>query len=218
MNLYQENHDLLAICKLAPVIPVLVVDETTNAVPLAKALIAGGLRVIEVTLRTENAFDVIEVMAANTKEGIIGAGTLLSKEDVYAAKRAGASFGVSPGVTDQILSACAEVKLPLLPGAATPSEVMNLLFKGYSVQKFFPAQSNGGVAALKSILGPMPDVSFCPTGGVTSTNALDYLSLENVVCVGGSWVAPKDKIKAADWQAITKLARHASALSKHSDT
>ena len=217
MNLYQENHELLAICKLAPVIPVLVVDETTNAVPLAKALIAGGLRVIEVTLRTENAFDVIEGMAANTTEGIIGAGTLLSKEDVYAAKRAGASFGVSPGATDQILSACAEVKLPLLPGAATPSEVMNLLSKGYSVQKFFPAESNGGIVALKSIQGPMADVSFCPTGGVTSTNALDYLSLENVVCVGGSWVAPKDKIKAADWQAITKLAHHASALSKHSD-
>ena len=218
MNLYQENHDLLAICKLAPVIPILMVDDTTNAVPLAKALIAGGLRVIEVTLRTENAFDVIEVMAANTAEGIIGAGTLLSKEDVYAAKRAGASFGVSPGVTDQILSACAEVKLPLLPGAATPSEVMNLLSKGYSVQKFFPAESNGGIAALKSILGPIPGVSFCPTGGVTSTNALDYLSLKNVPCVGGSWVAPQNKIKNADWQAITELARQAYSLNEHFNT
>ena len=218
MSLYQENYDLLAICKLAPVIPVLMVDDTANAAPLAKALIAGGLRVIEVTLRTKNAFDVIENMAANTTEGIIGAGTLLSTEDVYAAKRAGARFGVSPGVTDQILRACAEVKLPLLPGAATPSEVMNLLAKGYSVQKFFPAESNGGIAALKSIRGPIPDVSFCPTGGVTPTNALDYLSLENVACVGGSWVAPENKIKAADWQAITELARHASALSKNSDT
>jgi len=218
MSLYQENYDLLAICKLAPVIPVLAVDDTANAAPLAKALIAGGLRVIEVTLRTKNAFDVIENMAANTTEGIIGAGTLLSTEDVYAAKRVGARFGVSPGVTDQILRACAEVKLPLLPGAATPSEVMNLLAKGYSVQKFFPAESNGGIAALKSIRGPIPDVSFCPTGGVTPTNASDYLSLENVACVGGSWVAPENKIKAADWQAITELARHASALSKHSDT
>ena len=218
MSLYQKNYDLLAICKLAPVIPVLAVDDTANAAPLAKALIAGGLRVIEVTLRTNNAFDVIEVMAASATEGIIGAGTLLSKEDVYAAKRAGARFGVSPGITDQILRACAEVKLPLLPGAATPSEVMNLLAKGYSVQKFFPAESNGGITALKSILGPIPDVSFCPTGGVTSTNALDYLSLKNVICVGGSWVAPKNKIKAADWQAITKLARNASALSKHSNT
>ncbi len=217
MSLYQKNYDLLAICKLAPVIPVLAVDDTANAAPLAKALIAGGLRVIEVTLRTNNAFDVIEVMAASATEGIIGAGTLLSKEDVYAAKRAGARFGVSPGITDQILRACAEVKLPLLPGAATPSEVMNLLAKGYSVQKFFPAESNGGITALKSILGPIPDVSFCPTGGVTSTNALDYLSLKNVICVGGSWVAPQNKIKAADWQAITKLARQASALSKHSD-
>ncbi len=217
MSLYQKNYDLLAICKLAPVIPVLAVDDTANAAPLAKALIAGGLRVIEVTLRTNNAFDVIEVMAASATEGIIGAGTLLSKEDVYAAKRAGARFGVSPGITDQILRACAEVKLPLLPGAATPSEVMNLLAKGYSVQKFFPAESNGGITALKSILGPIPDVSFCPTGGVTSTNALDYLSLKNVICVGGSWVAPQNKIKAADWQAITKLARQASALSNHSD-
>ena len=200
---YKDNHDLLDICKLTPVIPVLVVDDTAKAVPLAKALIGGGLRVLEVTLRTENALDVIKEMAASTTEGIIGAGTLLSKEDVYAAKNAGASFGVSPGITDQILKACAEVKLPLLPGAATPSEVMNLLAKGYSVQKFFPAESNGGVAALKSMLGPIPEVSFCPTGGVTSTNALDYLSLKNVRCVGSSWIAPENKIKTADWQAIT---------------
>lgn len=212
---YKDNHDLLDICKLTPVIPVLVVDDTAKAVPLAKALIGGGLRVLEVTLRTENALDVIKEMAASTTEGIIGAGTLLSKEDVYAAKNAGASFGVSPGITDQILKACAEVKLPLLPGAATPSEVMNLLAKGYSVQKFFPAESNGGVAALKSMLGPIPEVSFCPTGGVTSTNALGYLSLKNVPCVGGSWIAPKNKIKTADWQAITELARRAYALNKH---
>jgi 2-dehydro-3-deoxyphosphogluconate aldolase/(4S)-4-hydroxy-2-oxoglutarate aldolase len=192
---YKDNHDLLDICKLTPVIPVLVVDDTAKAVPLAKALIGGGLRVLEVTLRTENALDVIKEMAAGTTEGIIGAGTLLSKEDVYAAKNAGASFGVSPGITDQILKACAEVKLPLLPGAATPSEVMNLLAKGYSVQKFFPAESNGGVAALKSMLGPIPEVSFCPTGGVTSTNALGYLSLKNVPCVGGSWIAPEKKLK-----------------------
>ena len=215
MNSYKKNHDLLDICKLTPVIPVLVVDDTAKAVPLAKALIGGGLRVLEVTLRTENALDVIKEMAASTTEGIIGAGTLLSKEDVYAAKNAGASFGVSPGITDQILKACAEVKLPLLPGAATPSEVMNLLAKGYSVQKFFPAESNGGIAALKSMLGPIPEVSFCPTGGVTSTNALGYLSLKNVPCVGGSWVAPENKIKTADWQAITELARRAYALNKH---
>ena len=218
MNSYKESRDLLDICKLAPVIPVLVVDDTASAVPLAKALIGGGLRVLEVTLRTKNALDVIKEMVANTTEGIIGAGTLLSEEDVYAAKNAGASFGVSPGITDQILRACAEVKLPLLPGAATPSEVMTLLARGYSVQKFFPAESNGGIAALKSILGPIPGVSFCPTGGVTSTNALDYLSLKNVPCVGGSWVAPKNKIKNADWQAITELARRAFALNEHLNT
>ena len=218
MNSHKESHDLLDICKLAPVIPVLVVDDTASAVPLAKALIGGGLRVLEVTLRTKNALDVIKEMVANTTEGIIGAGTLLSEEDVYAAKNAGASFGVSPGITDQILRACAEVKLPLLPGAATPSEVMTLLARGYSVQKFFPAESNGGIAALKSILGPIPGVSFCPTGGVTSANALDYLSLKNVPCVGGSWVAPENKIKNADWKAITELARRAYALNEHFNT
>ena len=155
-------------------------------------------------------------MVNNNAEGIIGAGTLLSENDVYAAKKAGAKFGVSPGATEQILRACAEVNLPLLPGAATPSEVMSLLSKGYSVQKFFPAESNGGVKALKSILGPIPGVRFCPTGGVTSTNAIDYLSLANVPCVGGSWVAPENKIKAADWHAITELARSTQALRKPS--
>ena len=138
------------------------------------------------------------------------------KRQVYAAKKAGAKFGVSPGATEQILRACAEVSLPLLPGAATPSEVMSLLSKGYSVQKFFPAESNGGVKALKSILGPIPGVSFCPTGGVTPTNAIDYLSLTNVPCVGGSWVAPENKIKAADWHAITELARSTQAFRKPS--
>ena len=152
MTSYQENHDLLKICTLAPVIPVLVVDETSKAVPLAKALITGGLKVLEVTLRTDNALAVIKEMVNSNAEGIIGAGTLLSEKDVYAAKKAGAKFGVSPGATEQILRACAEVSLPLLPGAATPSEVMSLLSKGYSVQKFFPAESNGGVKALKSIL------------------------------------------------------------------
>ena len=155
-------------------------------------------------------------MVNSNAEGIIGAGTLLSEKDVYAAKKAGAKFGVSPGATEQILRACAEVSLPLLPGAATPSEVMSLLSKGYSVQKFFPAESNGGVKALKSILGPIPGVSFCPTGGVTPTNAIDYLSLTNVPCVGGSWVAPENKIKAADWRAITELARSTQAFRKPS--
>jgi len=216
MTSYQGNHDLLNICTLAPVIPVLVVDEISKAVPLAKALITGGLRVLEVTLRTDNALAVIKEMVNNNAEGIIGAGTLLSENDVYAAKKAGAKFGVSPGATEQILRSCAEVNLPLLPGAATPSEVMSLLSKGYSVQKFFPAESNGGVKALKSILGPIPGVRFCPTGGVTSTNAIDYLSLANVPCVGGSWVAPENKIKAADWHAITQLARSTQALRKPS--
>ena len=150
-------------------------------------------------------------MVNNNAEGIIGAGTLLSENDVYAAKKAGAKFGVSPGATEQILRACAEVSCHCYQ--VRPHLRSNeFISKGYSVQKFFPAESNGGVKALKSILGPIPGVSFCPTGGVTPTNAIDYLSLTNVPCVGGSWVAPENKIKAADWHAITELARSTQAL------
>lgn len=200
-----------ALCRLAPVIPVLVIDDASKARPLAEALVAGGLPVLEVTLRTPAALDAIREMA-KVEGGIVGAGTLLTPEDVAAAIAAGAKFGVSPGATDRLLDACEAADLPLLPGIATSTEAMRLLERGYSVQKFFPAEANGGVPALKSIGAPIPQVRFCPTGGVSPANAPDYLALSNTLCVGGSWVAPKDLVAAGDWAAIEELARTAAAL------
>ncbi|WP_305969835.1 MULTISPECIES: bifunctional 4-hydroxy-2-oxoglutarate aldolase/2-dehydro-3-deoxy-phosphogluconate aldolase [unclassified Mameliella] len=200
-----------ALCRIAPVIPVLVVDDVATARPLAEALVAGGLPVLEVTLRTPVALDAIREMA-KVEGGIVGAGTLLTPQDVAAAKEAGAKFGVSPGATDRLLQACEDADLPLLPGAATSSEAMRLLERGYSVQKFFPAEANGGVPALKSIGAPIPQVRFCPTGGVSPSNAPDYLALSNTLCVGGSWVAPKDAVAKGDWARIEDLARKAAAL------
>jgi len=199
------------LCNLAPVIPVLVLDEVTTARPLAEALVAGGLPVLEVTLRTPVALDVISEMT-KVKGGVVGAGTLLTPQDVKNAVDAGATFGVSPGATDTLLDACEEADLPLLPGAATSSEVMRLLERGYRVQKFFPAESNGGAPALKTIGAPLPQVKFCPTGGVSPANARTYLGLSNTLCVGGSWVAPKELITAKDWPAIEALAAEAAAL------
>jgi 2-dehydro-3-deoxyphosphogluconate aldolase/(4S)-4-hydroxy-2-oxoglutarate aldolase len=200
-----------ALCRKAPVIPVLVIDDVETAAPLARALVAGGLPVLEVTLRTPAALDVIRAMA-EVEGGIVGAGTLLTPQDVTNAKAAGAQFGVSPGTTDTLLEACEAADMPLLPGAATASEAMRLLERGYRVQKFFPAEANGGAPALKAIGAPIPQVSFCPTGGVTPENAGTYLSLSNTLCVGGSWVAPKDLIARKDWQGIEALARAASTL------
>ncbi|WP_425100604.1 bifunctional 4-hydroxy-2-oxoglutarate aldolase/2-dehydro-3-deoxy-phosphogluconate aldolase [Tropicibacter sp. S64] len=199
------------LCRLAPVIPVLVVDDAAHARPLAEALVAGGLPVLEVTLRTPAALDVIAEMA-KVEGGVVGAGTLLTPADVEKAVAAGAKFGVSPGATDTILSACEQADLPLLPGAATSSEVMRLLERGYTVQKFFPAEANGGAKALGAIGAPIPQVKFCPTGGVSMKNVGDYLSLSNVLCCGGSWVAPKDLVAKGDWKAIEELAREAAAL------
>jgi 2-dehydro-3-deoxyphosphogluconate aldolase/(4S)-4-hydroxy-2-oxoglutarate aldolase len=200
-----------ALCNLAPVIPVLVLDDVATARPLAEALVAGGLPVLEVTLRTPVALDVISEMA-KVEGGVVGAGTLLTPQDVKNAVDAGATFGVSPGATDTLLEACEAADLPLLPGAATSSEVMRLLERGYRVQKFFPAETNGGAPALKAIGAPLPQVKFCPTGGVSPKNAPIYLGLSNTLCVGGSWVAPKDLIAAKDWSAIEALAAEAAAL------
>ena len=202
-----------ALCNLAPVIPVLVLDDVATARPLAEALVAGGLPVLEVTLRTPVALDVISEMA-KVEGGVVGAGTLLTPQDVKNAVNAGATFGVSPGATDTLLDACEAADLPLLPGAATSSEVMGLLERGYRVQKFFPAEANGGARALKAIGAPLPQVKFCPTGGVSPANAPTYLGLSNTICVGGSWVAPKDLIAAKDWSAIEALAAEAAALSR----
>ena len=201
------------LCRLAPIIPVLVVDDASVARALAEALVAGGLPVLEVTLRTDAALDVIREMA-QVEGGVVGAGTLLTPEDVQNAVEAGARFGVSPGATDRLLDACEAADLPLLPGAATASEAMALLERGYTVQKFFPAEANGGAPALKAIGAPIPQVRFCPTGGVSLKNAPDYLGLSNVLCAGGSWVAPKELVTKGDWKAIEELAREAAQLSR----
>lgn len=201
------------ICRLAPVVPVLVIDDLAHAAPLAKALVAGGLPALEVTLRTPAALDAIRAMT-EVPGGVVGAGTLLTPADVKAAKAAGATFGVSPGATDQIIAACEDEGLPLLPGAATASEIMALLEKGFTVQKFFPAEQAGGAAYLKSIGSPIPQVKFCPTGGISLKLAPDYLGLKNILCVGGSWVAPKEAMARGDWAAITTLAAEASQLER----
>ncbi|NNK65988.1 MAG: bifunctional 4-hydroxy-2-oxoglutarate aldolase/2-dehydro-3-deoxy-phosphogluconate aldolase [Rhodobacteraceae bacterium] len=199
------------IAELAPVIPVLVLEDARDARPLAEALVKGGLPVLEVTLRTEAALDVIAEMA-QVPGGVVGAGTLLTADDVAAAVKAGATFGVSPGATDYLLDACETEELPLLPGSATATEAMVLLERGYTMQKFFPAEAAGGAAALKAIGAPLPQISFCPTGGIDLAKAPSYLSLPNTVCVGGSWVAPKAMIAAGDWDGITALAAEAAAL------
>jgi 2-dehydro-3-deoxyphosphogluconate aldolase / (4S)-4-hydroxy-2-oxoglutarate aldolase len=203
------------ICRLAPVVPVLVIDDLVHARPLAEALIAGGLPALEVTLRTPVALDAIRAMA-EVEGGFVGAGTLLTPADVRSAKAAGATFGVSPGATDRLIAACEDEGLPLLPGAATASEIMALLEKGYTVQKFSPAEQAGGAAYLRSIGSPIPQVKFCPTGGISLKIALDYLSLKNILCVGGSWVAPKDAMAKGDWAAITTLAHEAAGLARSS--
>ena len=199
------------ICRLAPVVPVLVIDDLAQARDLAQALIAGGLPALEVTLRTSAALDAIRIMA-EVPGGQVGAGTLLTPADVKAAKAAGATFGVSPGATERLLDACAEYDLPLLPGAATATEIMLLLEKGYTVQKFFPAEQSGGASFLKSVGSPIPQVKFCPTGGISLKNARDYLALSNILCVGGSWVAPKEAMASGNWAEVTRLAAEACAL------
>ncbi|WP_424977965.1 bifunctional 4-hydroxy-2-oxoglutarate aldolase/2-dehydro-3-deoxy-phosphogluconate aldolase [Leisingera sp. S232] len=199
------------ICSLAPIVPVLVVEDSAHAQPLAEALVAGGLPALEVTLRTPAALDAIREMA-QVPGGVVGAGTLITPDDVQAAVAAGAQFGVSPGATEELLAACEQAGLPLLPGAATASEAMRLLARGYDMQKFFPAEASGGVPALKAIGAPLPQISFCPTGGITPTNAASYLALSNTACAGGSWVAPKNLVQTGNWHAIENLAQEAAKL------
>lgn len=203
------------ICSLAPILPVLVVEDAANARPLAEALVAGGLPALEVTLRTPAALDVIRAMA-DLPGSVVGAGTLVTPEDARAAKDAGAQFGVSPGATDALIAACETEGLPLLPGAVTASEAMRLLEKGYDVLKFFPAEASGGGPVLKALAAPLPQISFCPTGGISTANAREYLSLPNVICAGGSWVAPGKMVQERDWAGIEALARQAATLSANS--
>jgi 2-dehydro-3-deoxyphosphogluconate aldolase/(4S)-4-hydroxy-2-oxoglutarate aldolase len=202
------------IVALAPVIPVLTVEDVAHAVPLARALSAGGLRVLEITLRTPAALAVVEAMRKAVPEAVVGVGTLTRPADFAAADRAGAQFGVSPGLTPELSSAARGARFPLLPGVMTPAELMAARNAGFSVLKLFPAQQAGGIGMLQALGAPFPDVRFCPTGGITRATAPDYLALANVVCVGGSWVAPRAMMAAGDWAGIEALARDAAALRK----
>ena len=197
---------------LSPVMPVITVHDLAHAAPLARALVAGGLRVLEMTLRSPCALEAIALMRAAVPEAIVGAGTLTRPEDFDAVAHAGAQFGVSPGLTPALIEAAASAHFPLLPGVMTPSELIAARAAGYMACKLFPAQQAGGIEMLKAMAGPFPDHVFCPTGGITRANAPAFLALPNVLCVGGSWVVPKAAIEACNWAEIEALARDAALL------
>jgi len=205
-------NNAIELAALGPVIPVIVLQRVEHAVPMARALVEGGVRVLEVTLRTPVALACMQAIARDVPEAIVGAGTLRRAADVRAARDAGCRFGVSPGYTSAIGAACREAQLPLLPGVSTASEVMAANAEGLSFLKFFPATAAGGVPMLKALAGPFPDVVFCPTGGITIETAHQFLSLPNVKVCGGSWLTPADALERKDWAQITQLARVASAL------
>ena len=202
----------LQVMQDSPVIPVIVLTDVAHAVLVARALLAGGIRMLEVTLRTPQALACIEAIARDVPEAVVGAGTVRNAQDAQASAMAGARFIVSPGYTQALAQACRDVRLPLLPGVATGSEIMMAQADGLSELKFFPAMQSGGPAMLKAWNGPFGDVRFCPTGGVTAANAMDFLSLPNVVCVGGSWLTPADALARGNWAQITALAFQASRL------
>jgi 2-dehydro-3-deoxyphosphogluconate aldolase/(4S)-4-hydroxy-2-oxoglutarate aldolase len=216
MGLIQQGSALTALQVMqdAPVIPVIVLHDVKHAVGLARALVAGGIRMLEVTLRTPQALACIEAIAREVPEAVAGVGTVRSAGEVQACIRAGARFAVSPGYTHAVGQACRDAGLPLLPGVATGSEIMAAQEDGYKELKFFPAMQAGGPAMLKAWGGPFTDVKFCPTGGVTLANAAEFLALPNVACVGGSWLTPADAVAQGDWARITTLAREASALTR----
>jgi 2-dehydro-3-deoxyphosphogluconate aldolase / (4S)-4-hydroxy-2-oxoglutarate aldolase len=202
----------LEVMQDAPVIPVIVLHDVAHAVPLARALVAGGIRMLEVTLRTPQALQCIEAIAKEVPDAVVGAGTIRSAADAQASALAGARFGVSPGYTRSVGKACHDIGLPLLPGVATGSEIMTAQEDGYTQLKFFPAMQAGGLPMLKAWQGPFGDVTFCPTGGISLANAHEFLALSNVACVGGSWIVPTDAIAKGDWARIETLAREASQL------
>lgn len=202
----------LQVMQDAPVIPVIVLNDVAHAVPMARALLEGGIRMLEVTLRTPQALACIEAIAKAVPDAVVGAGTLRSKADAQAAANAGARFAVSPGYTSALGAACRDLGLPLLPGVATGGEIMAAQEDGFNALKFFPAMQAGGSAMLKAWSGPFFDVKFCPTGGISLQNARDFLALPNVLCVGGSWLVPADAMAQGDWARITTLAREAVAL------
>jgi 2-dehydro-3-deoxyphosphogluconate aldolase / (4S)-4-hydroxy-2-oxoglutarate aldolase len=203
------GRDLLS---LSPVIPVVVIDDVADAVPLARALARGGIAVMEITLRTEAGLGAIERVAAEVPETTVGAGTVTTPEEAAAAQQAGAQFIVTPGATDRLLAAVLDTGLPLLAGASTLTEILRLREHGQQAVKFFPAEAAGGAAYLSAVAGPVPDVRFCPTGGITPGNAASYLALPNVGCVGGSWLTPRADVRAGDWAAIERLAAGAATL------
>jgi 2-dehydro-3-deoxyphosphogluconate aldolase/(4S)-4-hydroxy-2-oxoglutarate aldolase len=203
---------LQALLARTPVVPVLAIDAVRTALPLAQALVAGGLPVLEITLRTAAALEIIRAISGEVEDAVVGAGTVLTPAQYRDAVAAGARFVVSPGVTPALLDVAEASSVPFLPGALTSSEVMRLLERGYGCLKFFPAEPAGGVAYLQALAAPLPDARFCPTGGIDAKLAPAYLALPNVVCIGGSWVAPRAAVAAGDWPAITQLARAAAAL------
>lgn len=203
---------ILQILKLGPVMPVIVIDDSAHAIPLAKALLEGGIKTIEITLRTPAALESIRAVADACPQITVGAGTVNSASLAAASRAAGAAFAVSPGTTQAVIDGCAAAGLPLLPGAASASEMMSLHEQGFDCVKFFPANAAGGTAFIKALASPLPDISICPTGGITEATAPDWLALANVPCVGGSWVAPRDAIADGAFEAITERARAAAAL------
>jgi 2-dehydro-3-deoxyphosphogluconate aldolase/(4S)-4-hydroxy-2-oxoglutarate aldolase len=210
-----QQDALQTILKAAPVIPVVIIDDLANAVPLARALVAGGLPVIEITLRTAAGLEAIRAIAAQVPEAIAGAGTVLNPDQLAAVAAAGARFAVSPGATQKMLDAAEGAGIALLPGIATAAEAMVLIERGYRFAKFFPAEPAGGVAYLAALASPLPQLSFCPTGGITLDSAPRYLKLANVICIGGSWMVNRNTIEAGDWSAITETAAKAAALDEH---
>jgi 2-dehydro-3-deoxyphosphogluconate aldolase/(4S)-4-hydroxy-2-oxoglutarate aldolase len=206
----QKN--LEPLLRLSPVVAVLVIEDARNAAPLARALLAGGVKLIEITLRTPAALEAMERIGSEVEGAVVGAGTLLSPRQFDEVARRGCRFAVSPGATPALIEAASQSPLPWLPGAATLSEMMHLLEHGLSLQKFFPAEAAGGTAYLKSIASVLPDLRFCPTGGIDQRNAADYLALANVLCVGGSWVAPPALVKAERWGEIETLAASAARV------
>ncbi len=214
-NIAAKQQQIETTMRLAPVIPVVVIDDAKAAVPMARALVAGGIPAIEVTLRTPAALEAIRAIAAEVEGAMVGVGTVLSARDLHAALQAGARFAVSPGMSPYLLDAAEQSELPLLPGAATASEVMSLLERGYRHLKFFPAVPAGGHKLLGAWASPLPQVRFCPTGGISLTSAVDFLALPNVLCVGGSWLTPAGKLTTGDWSGIELLAREAARLRPH---
>jgi 2-dehydro-3-deoxyphosphogluconate aldolase/(4S)-4-hydroxy-2-oxoglutarate aldolase len=210
----EQQDQIASILKAAPVVPVMVIERIEDAVPLARALVKGGLPVLEITLRTASALESIKRIIAEVEGAIVGAGTVLDRMQLAETETAGCAFAVSPGSSPGLIDAAKETRMPLLPGGVTATECMTLLELGYTHQKFFPAEPAGGIAYLSSLAQPLPQVKFCPTGGITPGSAPNYLKLSNVVTVGGSWMAPKKLIEAKDWAGIEKLAKAAAELGK----